>query len=49
MEVLDRKKLGDVGPVGLLLERGDLGQLAVLLGELGRRRDLDDSASPSER
>ena len=24
-----------------LLERGDLGELAVLLGELGRRRDLD--------
>ena len=42
MEVLDRQQLGDVGPVGLLLERGDLRQLAVLLGELGRRGDLDE-------
>ena len=42
MEVLDREQLGDVGPVGLVLERGDLGELAVLLRELGRRRDLDD-------
>ena len=29
------------GRSACLLERGDLGQLAVLLGELGRRRDLD--------
>ena len=41
MEVLYRQQLGDVGAVGLLLERGDLRQLAVLGGELGRRRDLD--------
>ena len=39
--MLDRQQLGDVGPVRLLLERRDLGQLAVLLGELGGRRDLD--------
>ncbi len=42
MELIDREQLGDVGPVGLVLERGDLGQLAVLLGQLGRRRDLYD-------
>ena len=41
MEVLDREQLGDVGAVGLVLERGDLGQLAMLGGELGRWRDLD--------
>ena len=42
MEVLDRQQLGDVRPVGLVLERGDLRQLAVLLGELGRGGDLDE-------
>ena len=41
MEVLDRQQLGDVGPVGLLLERGDLGQLPVLGRELGGGCDLD--------
>ena len=42
MEVLDREELGDVRPVVLLLERGDLRQFAVLLGQLGRRLDLYD-------
>ena len=41
MEVLDGEQLGDVGAVVLVLERRDLGELAVLLGELGRRLDLD--------
>ena len=42
MEVVDREELGDVGPVVLVLERRDLGELAMLLGELRRRLDLDD-------
>ena len=41
MEVLDRQQLRDVGAIGLVLERGDLRQLAVLLGQLGRGCDLD--------
>ncbi len=41
VEVVDREQFGDVGAVGLVLERGDLGELAVLDGELGRWRDLD--------
>ena len=41
MEVLDRQQLGDIGPLGLVLERSDLGQLAMLGRELGRGGDLD--------
>ena len=40
-EVVDGQQLGDVGPRVRLLERRDLGQLAVLGGELRRGRDLD--------
>ena len=40
-EAIDRQQLGDVRAVRLLLERGDLRQLAVLGRELGRGRDLD--------
>ena len=56
-EAVDRQQLGDVGP--LLLDRGDLCQLAVLGRELGGGRDLDviglaeaalgEGAEPSER
>ena len=56
-EAVDRQQLGDVGP--LLLDRGDLGQLAVLGRELGGGRDLDviglaeaalgEGAEPSQR
>ena len=41
MKVLDGKELRDIGTIGLLLERGYLRQLAMLLRELCRRRDLD--------
>ena len=41
VEAVDRQQLGDVGAVLGVLERGDLGQLAVLGGELGGGRDLD--------
>ena len=41
VEVLDREQLGDVGAVGLVLERGDLRELAMLGRELGGGRDLD--------
>ena len=41
MELIDGEQLGDVGPVGLLLEGRDLGQLSMLLRELRRRRHLD--------
>ena len=41
VEAVDRQQLGDVGPLVLAGDRGDLGQLAVLGGELGRGRDLD--------
>jgi hypothetical protein len=37
-EAVDGEQLGDVG--ALVLERGDLGDLAMLGGELGRRSDL---------
>ena len=40
-EAVDRQQLGDVGALLGVLERGDLGQLAVLGRELGRGRDLD--------
>ncbi len=40
-EAVDRQQLGDVGAALLVLERGDLRQLAVLGGELGGGRDLD--------
>ena len=40
-EVVDRQQLGDVGALVGVLERGDLGQLAVLGRELGGGRDLD--------
>ena len=40
-EVADRQQLGDVGALVRMLERGDLGELAVLGGELGGGRDLD--------
>ena len=36
-----REQLRDVGAFGGVLERRDLGQLSVLLRELGGRRDLD--------
>ena len=39
-EAVDRQQLGDVGAALLVLERGDLRQLAVLGGELGGGRDL---------
>ena len=41
MEVLDRQQLGDVRALGGILERSDLGQLAVLGRELGGGGDLD--------
>ena len=41
VEPVDRQQLGDVRAVLGVLERGDLRQLAVLGGELGRGRDLD--------
>ena len=41
VEVLDREQLGDVRPLRRVLQRRDLGQLAVLGGQLGRRRHLD--------
>ena len=40
-EAVDGQQLGDVGAALVVLERGDLGQLAVLGGELGGGRDLD--------
>ncbi len=40
MEVLHREQLGDVGR-RLFFERGDLGQLTVLLGQLRRGGNLD--------
>ena len=40
-EAVDREQLGDVGAALLVLQRGDLGELAVLGGELRRGRDLD--------
>ena len=45
-EAVDRQQLGDVGAAVGVLERGDLGQLAVLGGELGGRRDLDPLPLP---
>ena len=43
-EAVDGQQLGDVGAALGVLERGDLGQLAVLGGELGGGRDLDPLA-----
>ena len=40
-EAVDREQVGDVRPIALVLERGDLGQLPVLGGQLCRRRHLD--------
>ena len=40
-EVVERQQLGDVGALLRGVERGDLGQLAVLGRELGGGRDLD--------
>ena len=40
-EAIDGQELGDVGALVGVLERGDLGQLAVLGRELGRGGDLD--------
>ena len=40
-EAVDGQQLGDVGAAVGVLERGDLGQLAVLGGELGGGGDLD--------
>ena len=40
-EAIDRQQLGDVRAVRLLLQGGDLRELAVLGRELGRGRDLD--------
>ena len=40
-EVVDREQLGDVGALVRVLERRDLGQLAVLRRQLGGGRDLD--------
>ena len=39
-EVADRQQLGDVGALVGVLQRGDLGQLAVLGRQLGGGRDL---------
>src|SRR3954454_8815388 len=41
LEAVDGEELGDVGPRVRVLERGDLGHLAVLGSELGGRCDLD--------
>ena len=41
LEAVDGQQLGDVGPVVGVLERGDLGEFAVLGGELGGGGDLD--------
>jgi hypothetical protein len=41
LESIDRQQLGDVRAVLGVLERGDLGQLAMLGRELGGGRDLD--------
>ena len=41
MKVFDRQQFRDVRSVGLILERGDLRELAMLLSKLGGRRDLD--------
>ena len=41
MEAVDRQQLGDVRAILGVLERRDLGQLAVLGRELGGGRDLD--------
>ena len=41
VEVADGQQLGDVRALVGVLQRGDLGQLAVLGGELGGGRDLD--------
>ena len=41
-EVADGQQLGDVRALVRALQRGDLGQLAVLGGELGGGGDLDD-------
>ena len=41
LEAVDRQQLGDVRAVLGVLQRGDLGQLAVLGRELGGGRDLD--------
>src|SRR4051794_11452204 len=59
LEAVDGEQLGDVRPVLLVLERGDLGHLAVLGGELGGGGDLDgvrvaeaalgEGGEPSER
>ena len=43
-EAVDGQQLGDVGAALGVLERGDLGELAVLGGELGGGRDLDPLA-----
>ena len=40
LELVDRQHVGDVGTLRGLGRGGDLGQLAVLGGELGGRRDL---------
>ena len=45
-EAVDGQQLGDVRAVLGVLERGDLGQLAVLGGELGGGRDLDPLRLP---
>ena len=45
-EAVDGEQLGDVGAVLGVLERGDLGQLAVLGRELGGRGDLDPLPLP---
>ena len=47
-EALDRQQLGHVGALAALLglQRGDLGQLAMLDRELGGRRDLDRLGVP---
>jgi hypothetical protein len=41
VELLDRQELGDVRPLGLVLERRDLRELAVLGRQLSGGRDLD--------
>ena len=46
LEPVDGEQLRDVGPVLGVLERGDLRELAVLGGELGRGGDLDAVGLP---
>ena len=46
VEAVDREQLGDVGTVLVVAQRGDLGQLPVLGGELGGGGDLERVGLP---